>query len=365
MMKLSVCLIVKNEERVLGRCLDCAIQLADELIVVDTGSTDRSAEIAKKYTPHVYLHPWQGSFAEARNYAYSLASCDYMMWLDADDVIDEENLKRFLKLKEDTKEETDVVFTLYRNYSEDGIGDYILRDRIIRRALDPQCVGDAHEAIPIEPSWKCLYATDITIIHKKEYVNDPHRNMGIFNRNISDRKKLNAFEKANFCKELVIAGQHERAYEVFKKIKPEASDVLYYYALFFLAQGLIKLERYEDYIREIDDLDGKMPTTAYMVYMQGRCHEYLGRKKEAAACYMRAMTIPEDPSTLYIQSTGYTDYFPKLRLAMMAAIDGNFPKAFEYVKEASELYPLHDEWRNVRISIMLLRGMKEKKTILK
>ena len=64
-------MIVKNEEPVLRRCLDCVAQFADELIVVDTGSTDRSMEIVREYTPHVYLHPWQNSFAEARNYLES------------------------------------------------------------------------------------------------------------------------------------------------------------------------------------------------------------------------------------------------------------------------------------------------------
>ncbi|MBQ7370763.1 MAG: glycosyltransferase [Blautia sp.] len=68
-MKLSVCLIVKNEERVLGRCLFCALQIADELIVVDTGSTDQSREIALEYTDLVYDHPWQDNFAEARSFA--------------------------------------------------------------------------------------------------------------------------------------------------------------------------------------------------------------------------------------------------------------------------------------------------------
>jgi glycosyltransferase involved in cell wall biosynthesis len=67
-MSLSVCLIVKNEERVLGRCLSAAVQFADELIVVDTGSTDRSRDIAREYTNLVFSEPWQNSFARARNF---------------------------------------------------------------------------------------------------------------------------------------------------------------------------------------------------------------------------------------------------------------------------------------------------------
>ena len=100
-MTLSVCLIVKNEEPVLRRCLACAVQFADELIVVDTGSTDNSAAIAREYTPYVYLHPWQNSFAEARNYSYSKATGDYIMWLDADDVVTDENIGKINRLKEE------------------------------------------------------------------------------------------------------------------------------------------------------------------------------------------------------------------------------------------------------------------------
>ena len=69
--KLSVCLIIKDEERVLGRVLSAAVQFADELIVVDTGSKDRSIEIAREYTDYVFSEPWQNSFARARNFAAS------------------------------------------------------------------------------------------------------------------------------------------------------------------------------------------------------------------------------------------------------------------------------------------------------
>ena len=97
-----------------------------------------------------------------------------------------------------------------------------------------------------------------------------------------------------------------------------------------------------------------MPTTAYMVYQQGLCYENQGKFGEAKGCYHRAMTISEDPSTLFIQYTGYTDYFPMLRLAIIAAIEGESATAKTYIDKASALYPKHKEWKNARINVMLL-----------
>ena len=72
--KLSVCLIVKNEEDVLNRCLECVSKIADEIVVVDTGSTDKSKEIAKKWTNNVFDFEWKNDFSLARNYSISKAT---------------------------------------------------------------------------------------------------------------------------------------------------------------------------------------------------------------------------------------------------------------------------------------------------
>ena len=87
MATLSLCMIVKNEEAVLSRCLESIKDAVDEIIIVDTGSSDATKEIAKKYTDLVYDFKWINNFSAARNFSFSKASKDYIIWLDADDVI--------------------------------------------------------------------------------------------------------------------------------------------------------------------------------------------------------------------------------------------------------------------------------------
>ena len=74
---ISLCMIVRNEEMHIARCLDSVAELVDEIIIVDTGSTDRTIEIVSGYTSKVYSFPWNDDFSEARNNSFSRASMDY------------------------------------------------------------------------------------------------------------------------------------------------------------------------------------------------------------------------------------------------------------------------------------------------
>lgn len=88
-MILSICMMVKNEERNLKRCLDglkpLMRNLESELIIVDTGSTDHTVDIAKTYTERVYLHPWNNHFSEMRNITISYATGEWILVIDADE----------------------------------------------------------------------------------------------------------------------------------------------------------------------------------------------------------------------------------------------------------------------------------------
>ena len=83
MATLSVIVITRNEEHNISACLD-SVRWADELIVVDAQSTDRTVEIAREYTPHVHVKPWLG-YSEAKELALSAAAGEWVLWVDADE----------------------------------------------------------------------------------------------------------------------------------------------------------------------------------------------------------------------------------------------------------------------------------------
>lgn len=82
---ISACMIVKNEEKMLPRCLESIKDYVDEIVVVDTGSTDSTVEIAESYGAKVYHHPWEDNFSKHRNQSIAYAVSDWLFFIDADE----------------------------------------------------------------------------------------------------------------------------------------------------------------------------------------------------------------------------------------------------------------------------------------
>lgn len=87
MPKLTLCMIVKNEEANLQTCLESIAPFVDEIVIVDTGSSDRTKDIALQYTEQVYEFPWRNDFAAARNFSISKAHNEYVLILDSDECV--------------------------------------------------------------------------------------------------------------------------------------------------------------------------------------------------------------------------------------------------------------------------------------
>jgi len=116
---LSLCMIVKNEEFFLARCLDAVKGHVDEIIIVDTGSTDATRDIAADFTDKVYDFEWIDDFAAARNFSVEQASGDWILVLDADELISEQDLD--VVRAEIRQTSMDAFFLIQYNYNNDNL----------------------------------------------------------------------------------------------------------------------------------------------------------------------------------------------------------------------------------------------------
>lgn len=110
MAKVSLCMIVKNEETILERCLNSVVSIADQIIITDTGSTDKTVEIASRFTSEIKHFKWIDDFSAARNFCEATATNEYIMTWDADNILLEESLPFILKLKEDNFNDLDLIY---------------------------------------------------------------------------------------------------------------------------------------------------------------------------------------------------------------------------------------------------------------
>ena len=152
-MKLSACVITKNEEENIGTWLASMKKIADEMIVVDTGSTDRTVEMAKEAGARVFHHTWQNDFAAAKNAALEKAEGDWILFLDADEYFSPQTLPKVRPLLEKVEASPKpIVGVICRliNIDKDQDNRFmgaIFQLRIFRNSRDLRYEGKIHEHI--------------------------------------------------------------------------------------------------------------------------------------------------------------------------------------------------------------------------
>ena len=183
MKTISLCMIVKNESKVINRCLSSVKDLVDEIIIVDTGSKDNTKKICSKYTAKIYDYEWHNDFSAARNFSFSKAGGDYIMWLDADDIIPQKSLEKLLTLKK--KLTADTYMLKYDVAFNNNIPTFsFYRERILKNCYNAKWVGCVHECITPFGEIKKL---DISIEHHKLKTTTKNRNIKIYNEIIKNR----------------------------------------------------------------------------------------------------------------------------------------------------------------------------------
>jgi len=206
-------MIVKNEEMVLERCLSSAGFFVDEIIIVDTGSKDKTKKIARKFTDKIYDFKWVDDFSKARNFAFSKATKDFILWLDADDII-EENKDKFLQLKKSLTKENDVVMLKY-NIAFDADNNPTFsyyRERIVKNDRGFFWVDPVHEFMSIKGN---IEYSNLSISHRKTSDAPSKRNLKIYEKLIKNETKLSPRQKFYYSRELMYNGFYKKAIKSF------------------------------------------------------------------------------------------------------------------------------------------------------
>lgn len=215
MITVSLCMIVKNEEEILARCLDSIKNIVDEIIIIDTGSTDKTKEIAYRFTDKVYDFKWVNDFAAARNFAFSKATKDYQFWLDADDILIEKDQIAFLELKRTLSPEIEMVLMKY-NYvvDQNNNGVYsFYRERLLKRVNNYKWNDPVHEYIEYGGNY---LMSEIAVTHKKvDSFSD--RNLKIYEAQLQKNATFSPRSLYYYARELRDHARYEDAVLYFEK----------------------------------------------------------------------------------------------------------------------------------------------------
>ena len=263
MTTISLCLIVKNEEKVLDNCLTSVAGIPDEIIIVDTGSDDATKDIAERHGARVVDFEWVDDFSAARNYSFAQATMDYILWLDADDILLPEDRAKLLELKRTLGPHVDAVTMMY-NYTFDESGNVTQSARRIRLAKTSKNFtwkGYVHEDLSPPESYQ-FFDSDIAVTHNTLESGPSYRNMRIYEKHFAAGGDMRAIDLFQYALEL------EAVSEGFEKAIP-------YYEKF--------LAREE---RETD-----LNMTMVALHRLARCYYMAGQPEKEWECTLRSLEL--------------------------------------------------------------------------
>ncbi len=214
MCTISLCMIVKNEEAHLAGCLSSVEGIVDEIVVVDTGSTDSTKEIARRFTDKVLDFAWVDDFSKALNYSFEQATKDYILWLDADDVLLETDRVKLLQLKETLDPSVDAVMMKYHTgFDKDGNVTFsYYRERLVRRERQCRWKEAVHEYLEVQGK---VIESDIAVTHTKTGGSTPGRNIAIYERQLAEGHQLSPRGLYYYARELKDNGRFKDAIHFF------------------------------------------------------------------------------------------------------------------------------------------------------
>lgn len=324
-------MIVKDEEKTLGRCLGSVSEIVDEIVIVDTGSSDNTKEIAKSFGAKIYDFVWEDNFAKARNYAFSKATKEYQLWLDGDDYLDDSNSKKLSELKNTLESDVDSVtmnYSLIRN-EKDETTYSLRRNRLVKRQKGFIWIGKVHEYLSVYGN---IYDSDISVNHNKVKENT-NRNLMIFKKMELDKDKFTSRDLFYYANELYDNKCYEEAIIKYKEFLCE--EGIWVEEVKRATSNLVRSLSYvkalpDDRISVIFDCMKKYTPNGEMLCELSNAFMEKGMYDEAILHLKSALNIDEDILNSGFNNRAYVTWVPAIQLCVCYSLIGKFEKAYYY-----------------------------------
>lgn len=336
----SLCMIVKDEEDTLERCLESVHDLVDEIIIVDTGSKDKTKDIARRYTENIFDFPWIDDFSAARNYSFEQATMEYIFWLDADDVLLPKDRENFKQLLATLDPRIDAVMMKY-NIAFDEQGNVTfsyLRERLVKRACNFKWREPVHEYLEIDGQ---IFITDIGITHLKNRSPAPGRNLAIYEKLLAQGKQLSPRGLYYYARELKDNERYDKAIDYFQQFL-DSGQGWYEDCI----NACLELARcYADKKEYRKSLEALFKSFTYDLPRAEACCELgyhyknLGDLVKAIFWFELATQLTKPENSWGFIQEDYWGIIPCLELCCCYYQLGNLEKAIEYNEKAEKIKP--------------------------
>jgi len=338
---LSLCMIVKDEEEMLPRCLAAVAPAVDEIVIVDTGSTDRTIEIAREHNATVIEKPWTGSFSDARNASFNAATGDWIVYLDADEVLVAEDVDRLRKLTGRTwREAFYIVMTSYTGELGDGAAMTNNTLRVFRNRPNYRFEGRLHEQIAHNLPLYAAGRVEQSSVRVEHYgylgaVRDAkeksRRNLDLLKAQQAESPS-DAFLHFNLGTEYAVVGDYRSALteleQAWSLVKSQGQEDREYVPVLLhrLVTALRRCGRPQEAIARAEEALTRFPGFTDMVFDLALASLALNREDDAISHWKRCIEMGDAPAR-FGGSLGAGTYLPRISLAELHARRGELEQA--------------------------------------
>lgn len=338
---ISLCMIVKNEEEVLYRCLESVKEICDEIIIVDTGSTDKTKELASRFTGKIFDFQWIDDFSAARNFAFSKATMNYILWLDADDLLRKEDREKLMLLKHELNGSVDAVSMLYHiafdEYDKPAFS--YRRNRLVKRENNFKWIGQVHEYLEV---WGNILQADIAIIHRKKEKTHiiSNRNLKIYEKRIERGETFTPRDLFYYANELKDHTQYQKAVDYYVQFLAtkqgwEEDEIR---ACINMAECHRHLNNVEEELESLFmsfNYDVPRPEVSCRI---GDIYQNRGLFQKAIKWYRLALEIKEEDHPGF-KIEAYSTWYPNLQLCKCYWNIGEVDLSFRHHKQTKNYRP--------------------------